>query len=169
MQSYAQTLLGYSEVIGQRPTQRFLELRFGHLPQIATLRLMTGLAAIYYNGAASTHGNQSQLLRELGGNAPWVARASALLDAGKRVLFHDELYAGMAKMALRFAPRDDRAVPPDFGERIALCALMYSELLGLELLPRVPTGTIRVLDRDKLLPLACECYEEQHRVVPLPA
>jgi hypothetical protein len=28
---------------------------------------------------------------------------------------------------------------------------------------------LRVLDRDKLLPLACECYEEQHRVVPLPA
>jgi hypothetical protein len=145
VQSYAQTYLGYSEIFGQRPTQRFLELRFGHLPQIATLRLMTGLAAIYYNGAANTEGNQSRLLRELAGNVPWVARASALLDAGERVLFHDELYAGMAKMALRFAPRDDRAVPADFGVRIAECALMYSELLGIELLPRVSTGTVEDL------------------------
>ena len=33
---------------------------------------------------------------------------------------------------------------------------------------RYENEELRVLDRDKLLPLACECYEEQRRFVPQP-
>ena len=145
MQSYGLTYFGYSQVFGERPTQRSLELRFRKLPQIATLRLMTGLAAMYYNGQMNEVGAQARLLRELGGDVSWVDYACGILDSGKWILFHDELFAGMAKMALRFAPRDDRAVEPDFGFRIAECALMYNELLGMEVLPKVQSGTVEDL------------------------
>jgi len=33
---------------------------------------------------------------------------------------------------------------------------------------RYENEELEVLDRDKLLPLACECYEEQRRFVPQP-
>jgi len=145
VKSYGLTYLGYTQIFGQRPTQRFLELRFGHLPQIATLRIMTALAAIFYNGEAGQANAQTRLLRELGGNAAWVARACELLARNDSILFHDELFAGMAKMALRFCPRDDRPVPADFGTNIAQCALMYNDLLGSELLPKVAQGTVEDL------------------------
>src|SRR5580704_11787999 len=112
--------------------------------------MMTALAAMFYNGEASVEGAQVRLLRELGGNAPWIARSCDMLAGGRWILFHDELFAGMAKMALRFAPRDDRAVGADFGAQIAECALMYSELLGMEVLPKELTGTIEDLKAAEL-------------------
>lgn len=150
VQSNHSALFGYKQAFGQRATRRFLELKFGHLPQIATLRCMTALAAIYYNGEAGAEGAQVRLLRELAGKAGWVDRVAAELGRDNWILFHDELFAGMAKMALRFSPRDDRAVPDDFGSRIAECALMYNELLGNELLPEVLTGTVEDLLRSDL-------------------
>jgi hypothetical protein len=93
LETYGLTYLGYTQVFGQRPTRRFLELRFGHLPQIATLRMMTGLAAIFYNGEANEPGAQTRLLRELACDASWVARACELLARNDTILFHDELFA----------------------------------------------------------------------------
>jgi hypothetical protein len=155
--SYALTYLGYSQTIGQKPTQRFLELKMRNLPQIATVRLMTALGAIYYNSQASDGRTQAALLRELSGRGYWVDRGCALLERGGWVLFHDELFAGMAKLALRLSPSDERDVPSGFGANIAQCALMYNELLGEEILrkgeadPKLGTlaAELRGLPRDR--------------------
>lgn len=57
-----------------------------------------------------------------------------------------------------------------FGMMLGLPAVgAVAAAVPLNRLRAVRYEELRVLDRDKLLPLACECYEEQHRVVPLPA